>query len=122
MYGLECSDILVALSHRLCLGLSLTTCLFSLIYIAMQSSWFPLWPLIFWCHHSICLFTVFTFRLIAFFQFPFYFFFSIVYEFMLTSIKESSCSLTFPTFSFSLFSAHLEDNAVTPYLSGITKE
>lgn len=49
-------------------------------------------------------------------------FFSIAYEFMLTSIKESLCSLTFTTFSFSLFSAHLEENTVTPYLSRIIEE
>lgn len=57
------------------------------------------------------------------FQFPFYiFFFSTAYEFMLTFIKENLCFLTFTTFSFSLFSAHLEDNTVTPYLSGIIEE
>lgn len=47
---------------------------------------------------------------------------SIAYEFMLTSIKESLCSLTFTTFSFNSFSAHLEANTVTPYLSSIIEE
>lgn len=65
----------------------------------------------------------FTFRRIAFFPISILlFFFSIAYEFMLTSIKESLCSLTFTTFSFNLFSAHLEAYTVTPYLSSIIEE
>lgn len=64
----------------------------------------------------------FHFRLIAFFPISILHIFIIAYEFMLTSIKESLCSLTFTTFSFNLFSAHLEANTVTPYLSGIIEE
>lgn len=64
----------------------------------------------------------FHFRLIAFFPISILHIFIIAYEFMLTFIIDSLCSSTFTTFSFNLFSAHLEANTVTPYLSGIIEE
>jgi hypothetical protein len=64
----------------------------------------------------------FTFRLIAFFRFPFHTYFWNGIWIILTSVKENSCSWTFITFFFSLFSAQLEDNKVTTSLSGIIEE